>query len=71
MDISRLIAICKWYTNQWSAILIGVVRHDVNTSAGNSALCGRVSCASQAASKMQSLDEPEEQEEPEVFNSCR
>ena len=37
------------------AIFIGVVRQDVNTSAGNSALCGSVSWASQAASKMQSL----------------
>lgn len=42
---------------------MGVVRQDVNTSAGNSALCGSVSCASQAASKMQSLTEdPEELE---------
>ena len=28
--------------NQCSAILMGVVRQAVNTSAGNSALCGRV-----------------------------
>ena len=44
------------------AILIGVVRQDVNTSAGNSTLCGRVSCASQAPSRMQSLVGPEELE---------
>jgi len=38
--------------------LIGVVRHEVNTSAGNSSLCGKVSCASQAASRMQLLTDP-------------
>lgn len=36
---------------------MGVVRQEVKTSAGNSALCGRVSCASQAASRMQSLED--------------
>ena len=44
------------------AILIGVVRQDVNTSAGNSALYGRVSCASHAPSRIQSLVDPEELE---------
>lgn len=38
---------------------MGVVRQEVKTSAGNSALCGRVSYASQAASKIQSLGDPE------------
>lgn len=42
------------------AIFMGVVRQEVNTSAGNSALCGSVSWASQAASKMQSLTEAAE-----------
>jgi len=31
-----------WRTNQCNAILMGVVRQAVNTSAGNSALWGRV-----------------------------
>jgi len=35
------------------------VRQEVNTSAGKSALWGRVSCALQAASRMQSLEDPE------------
>lgn len=38
---------------------MGVVRQEVKTSAGNSALCGRVSCASQEASRIQSLGDPE------------
>jgi hypothetical protein len=40
-----------------NAIFIGVVRQDVNTSAGNSIVWGKVSCASHAASIMQSLAE--------------
>lgn len=50
-----------------NAILMGVVRQEVNTSAGNSALCGSVSCASQAASRIQSLVEVPE--EPEAVQS--
>jgi hypothetical protein len=42
-------------TYHLSAILIGVVRHDVKISAGRSAFCGRISWAPQAANKMQSL----------------
>mmetsp|Transcript_2280 Transcript_2280/g.10363 ORF Transcript_2280/g.10363 Transcript_2280/m.10363 type:complete len:444 (-) Transcript_2280:1061-2392(-) len=41
----------RWQ-NHRSAILIGVVRHELNTSAGSSADCGRSSSASHAASRM-------------------
>mmetsp|Transcript_72383 Transcript_72383/g.228170 ORF Transcript_72383/g.228170 Transcript_72383/m.228170 type:complete len:289 (-) Transcript_72383:838-1704(-) len=41
--------------NQCRAVLMGVVRHAVNTSAGRSALWGRSSSAAQAASRMQSF----------------
>ena len=40
--------------NQRSAILMGVVRHAEKTSAGSSALCGSVSSAPHAASKITS-----------------
>jgi len=51
----------------FNAILMGVVRQDVKTSAGNSTLWGSVSCTSQAASRMQSLEDPEEPEEPQSW----
>mmetsp|Transcript_10685 Transcript_10685/g.32117 ORF Transcript_10685/g.32117 Transcript_10685/m.32117 type:complete len:245 (+) Transcript_10685:301-1035(+) len=40
--------------NHRRATLIGVVRHDVNTSAGSSGFCGSSSFAPQAASRMHS-----------------
>ncbi len=40
-------------TNHRSAILIGVVRHDVKRSAGRSGFMGRICVAEQAASWMQ------------------
>ena len=44
-------------TNHLKATLIGVVRHEVNMSAGSSEFIGNNSPTSQAASWMQSLDE--------------
>ena len=40
------------WQNHRSAILIGVVRHELNTSAGSSADCGRSSSAPHAASRI-------------------
>lgn len=50
---------------------MGVVRQEVKTLAGNSWLCGRVSCASHAASRIQSLGEVPEEEELEGVQSRR
>lgn len=44
---------CPCMTNHLSAILMGVVRHDVNRSAGSSGFIGRIWWAAQAASWMQ------------------
>ena len=46
----RLLGFEAGATYQRRAILMGVVRHDVNRSAGRSGIMGRSSLASQAAS---------------------
>ena len=57
MKMMKKKRIMKTMSHHLNAILMGVVRHDVKTSAGNSAFWGRVSHDSQAASRIQSLIE--------------
>lgn len=54
---THIVRMKRVITNHRNAILIGVVRQEVKTSAGKSELCGRVSFGPQAASRMQSFDD--------------